>query len=130
MPFVNLLNKEESGQSGILLANSREFLESGNDSLKKKRYNAATDSFFKAIVTLCDYALFIRLHMLPKDHTERFDLLKIHYPEAFRTVSSLFRVYRRTYNVKSGEEDATAALESYYGLARYFGIEKEVQKGL
>ena len=111
-------------QSSILLENSREFFETGKDCFKKERYNAATDSFFKAIVTLCDFAIYNKVHALPNDHKERFGMLKAHYPSAYHVVSKLFGIYRRTYNLKASKEDAKLIREKYEEIAKYFGIEE------
>ena len=41
-----------------LLKNAEEFFESGEDNLKKKRFNVAVSDFFKAIAILCDYLIY------------------------------------------------------------------------
>lgn len=114
----------------ILFENSKEFYLSGKDNYKKKRYNAATDSFFKAIVTLCDFSIYNRTRTLPSNHNERFDLLKINFPEVFKIVSGLFKRYRRTYNMKADKEDANETKNGFKEAVKILGIKEEMQEFL
>jgi len=82
---------------------TKEFYDSGEDDLLKKRFNAATDSYFKAIVTLCDYQLQKNQGIIPKNHNERFDFLKTNYPIVYSVVSDLFSKHRKTYNQQAEE---------------------------
>lgn len=105
----------------------KEFFESGEDNLLKKRFNAATDSYFKAIVTLCDHNLEENQGVMPKNHNDRFELLKINYPNAYTIVSELFSRYRKTYNQKADEEDAKITKEKLKEIIRYFKSEKDFE---
>ena len=64
-----------------LLENISEFLASGEDNLKKERFNAAISDFFKAIVVACDYLIYREIKALPKNHSDRFNLLQKYFPE-------------------------------------------------
>lgn len=86
--------------------NIKEFLESGEDNLKKERFNAAASDFFKAIVVSCDYLLYSNIKILPKNHNERFSLLNKHFKEIYNTISKLFLIYTKSYNFKIKKEDA------------------------
>ena len=59
-----------------LIDNINEFLESAKDNFKKNRYNATVLDFFKAIVIICDFLIYKEIKLLPKNHKERFSLLK------------------------------------------------------
>ena len=109
---------------------SREFFQSGEDNLHKKRFNAAPDSYFKALVTLCDYNLETNQGIAPKNHNERFDLLKINYPFAFSVVSELFSRYRKTYNQMADEDDAKTVKKKLKELIRHFNLEKDFKEVL
>ena len=104
---------------------SQEFYESGNDNFAKKRFNAATDSYFKAIVTLCDHIIQANQGLTPKNHIERFDLMKVNYPREFIIVSGLFSRYRQTYNQKADENDAKITKEKFKELVKQFRIDKD-----
>ena len=89
-----------------LLENAKEFLESGEDNLKKARFNAAVSDFFKAIATFCDYLIYSEIKLLPKNHNERFDLLEKYFQQIFNKVKELFEKYRESYNLRLTKEDA------------------------
>lgn len=90
-----------------LLRNADEFLASGEENLSRRRHNAAVSDFFKAVVILCDRRLYGEMRVLPRNHNERFDLLKRHLPALHRRVSELFRTYTRSYNLRSTRGEAT-----------------------
>src|SRR3989344_9239172 len=83
-----------------LLENAKEFLNSGEDNIKKSRYNVAITDFFKAIVIFCDFLLYQEIRILPKNHNERFSSLKKYFLNIYSKVSVLFKVYTRSYNFK------------------------------
>src|SRR3989339_68691 len=89
-----------------LIKNADEFLESGEDNLKKKRYNASVSDYFKAIVILCDYKIYNEIKSLPKNHNERFYLLKRYFEKLYSDVSELFVLYTMSYNLRMGEKEA------------------------
>jgi len=90
-----------------LLNNVNEFLNSGEDNINKKRFNAAVSDFFKAIVISCDYLIYKEIKTLPKNHNERFSLLKNYFKQIYAEVSDLFKTYTDSYNFRLREEDAT-----------------------
>ncbi len=92
-----------------LLRNADEFLASGEENIARRRYNAAVSDLF---MILCDRRLYGEMRVLPKNHTERFGLLKRHLPALHRRVSALFRTYTRSYNLRSTREEA-AAVKAY-----------------
>ncbi len=100
----------------IILENAEEFLESAEDSLKKERWNAAVSNFFKAIVTFCDYLLYKQIKIIPKNHSERFDLLELHFKEIYPEISKLFKSYRESYNLKLTKEQALTLKKHAYEI--------------
>lgn len=86
--------------------NIAEFIENGDDGLEKQRYNAAVDSYFKAIVILCDLKIFQLRRLLPKNHTERFLFLKVHFKDVYEIVSPLFKTYTDSYNLRMEKQHA------------------------
>ncbi|MEK6823427.1 MAG: hypothetical protein AABY06_00170 [Nanoarchaeota archaeon] len=99
-----------------LIENIKEFLESGEDNLKKKRFNASATDFFKAIVVICDYLIYSNIKILPKNHSERFLLLSKHFKEIYSKVSELFPIYTKSYNFKIKKEDMLNIREYAYKL--------------
>ena len=88
-----------------LLDNIKEFLESGRENLEKRRYNAAVSDFFKAIVIVCDYLIYQEIKILPKNHNDRFNLLKKYFEDIYSEISSLFKIYTKSYNLRMGKKD-------------------------
>lgn len=89
-----------------LLDNAEEFLASAEDNLKNRRYNASVSDFFKSISTFCDFLIYSEMKLLPKNHNERFDLLKKYFPSIHIKLLSLFKKYRESYNLRLSEKDA------------------------
>ena len=89
-----------------LLENIAEFLDSGEENLKKERYNAAVSDFFKAIVILCDYLIYKEIKIMSKNHNERFSLLEKYFKDVYKHVSELFKTYTKSYNLRLGKEEA------------------------
>lgn len=107
-----------------LLNNADEFLESAKENLKKNRFNASVSDFFKAIVILCDYIIYKEIKTVPKNHNDRFSLLRIHFPEIYRKVSSLFSVYTDSYNLRLGKKEAKT-LQEYADELRKYASDKK-----
>ena len=99
-----------------ILENAKEFLESAEDSLKKERWNAAVSNYFKAIVTFCDYLIYKNIKAIPKNHNERFDLLKIHFNDLYIKIFDLFKKYRESYTLRLKKEDAIRLREYAYEI--------------
>ena len=99
-----------------LLKNAAEFIESGEENIRKSRFNAAVSDFFKAVVILCDYLIYREIKAVPKNHNERFSLLKLYFGEIYSSVSALFKTYTQSYNLRLKEEDALKLKEYANGL--------------
>lgn len=89
-----------------LIENFKEFYASAAESLNNGRFNSATDSFFKALVVLCDIAIYRRLRILPSNHTERFNILQVNFTSFYQIVDGLFGIYRRSYTIRMKKENA------------------------
>jgi hypothetical protein len=101
-----------------ILENANEFMGSGEDNVKKERWNAATADFFKAIVIFCDYLLYKEMRNIPKNHSERFSLLKQYFSEIYTEVSRLFNTYTNSYNNKVEKEDVIKIRNYAYEIKR------------
>ena len=108
-----------------ILDNAKEFLESANDNEVKKRYNVAVSDYFKAIVIYCDAIIYEQRKMLPKNHSERFDILKNYFPELYSLISPLFRHYTDSYNNKLSQKDVEVMKKN---AAKIKGIAESFKK--
>lgn len=94
-----------------LLKNAEEFIESGEENITKQRFNASVSDFFKAIVILCDYLIYKEIKIIPKNHNERFSILKKYFGDIYKKVSKLFKTYVKSYNLRLKKEDAKKVKE-------------------
>ena len=99
-----------------LLKNIDEFLDSGKDNFKKKRYNVAVSDFFKAIVISCDFILYRAAKIIPKNHNDRFYLLKKYFTDIYQEVSKLFKLYVQSYNLRLDKKDVIVVMNYANGL--------------
>jgi len=106
-----------------LRQNIREFIESGNDDLAKARYNSAVSAYFKAIAVLCDLKIYQKQRILPKNHSERFLFLQIHFADAYKLIKELFDKYTDSYNLRLGKKEAEMLKENVERIKRIFGFE-------
>jgi hypothetical protein len=104
--------------------NIKQFIDSAEEDVKKERYNPAVSSYFKAIAILCDYKIYDKVSLLPKNHAERFLYLKMHFKEAYDIVSPLFREYTDSYNKRVSKENAINLRENVEKLKRIFQLKK------
>ena len=100
------------------MQNSLEFIASEEDNLLKERYNSSVSDFFKANATLCDYVIYKDMKILPKNHNDRFDLLKDYFKDIYLKVFPLFQIYRDSYNLRLKKEDALKLRELAHELRR------------
>ena len=89
-----------------LIENAKEFLASAEDNLKKERWNAAVSDFFKAIIAFYDYLIYTEIKILPKSHTDRFNLLRNHFKKTYYEIRQLFKTYRDSYTLRLVKNDA------------------------
>jgi uncharacterized protein (UPF0332 family) len=89
-----------------LTENADEFLKSGKENVINKRYNAAVSDLFNCIVICCDFIIYKKRRLLPRNHTERFSLLRIVDKKLYSDVAELFKGYRDSYNLRMKKEDA------------------------
>ena len=66
----------------------------------------AATNFFKALFAVDDAALLEKINNRPKDHSERFGMLKENIPELYTITDRLFGIYRRTYTQDLEKEEA------------------------
>jgi uncharacterized protein (UPF0332 family) len=109
-----------------LLKNAGDFLVSGERDFKEKRFNVAASSFFKAIVVFCDFLIYREIKRLPKNHNDRFQLLELYFEEIYKSVSDLFKVYVKSYNLKSTEEDVINIRRYAYEIEKFVRDKKKI----
>ena len=86
--------------------NFDEYKSAAEDSLAKKRFNAAVILYYKALLELCDTELLRRNGRIGANHNERFEMLRESSPKLYDIASPLFKFYRDTYNNNVSEQIA------------------------
>lgn len=102
--------------------NIKEYVASGNEEIEKERYNSAVNAYFKAIAVLCDLKIYEKIRILPKNHSERFLFLKMHFEEAYKIVNPLFNKYTTSYNLRLDKKDALIFKENVEKLKGIFNF--------
>ena len=74
----------------ILERTAREYFNSGEDELKKERYNSALVLFFKSLVALIDLYIFQNTKGTPSSHGDRFRITQERFPEVYNLLDKDF----------------------------------------
>lgn len=90
----------------FLLENIKEFLKEGKEARLNQAYNSSVTLFFKALAVLCDLYILRKEGFIPKNHTERFEILKSKYSEIYSIMNKDFPVYQQSYRLKINKEYA------------------------
>jgi len=106
-----------------LLSNAQDFWNSGNDDIAKKRYNPAIASLYKSLSCLCDIVIYRKIRILPSDHTDRFNLLKVHNILLYKIASNLFTLYVKSYDFRVTKEQVQQMKKGVIGVAKIASIE-------
>jgi hypothetical protein len=81
------------------IRNSAEIVYKTND------YTSATILYFKTLFAILDLIILKSKGKTPKDHTERFRILKSSFPELYTIIDKYFKIYRDTYVTTIEKED-------------------------
>ena len=82
----------------VLKDNILTFRKSADQIFKLGDFTSATILYFKTWFAVHDFILLEKIGYAPKDHTERFRLLKKEFPEEYKLIDSEFNTYRSTYS--------------------------------
>ena len=112
------INMEEE-----LVKNTITFWRSAELVYKTGDYTSATILYFKCLFALFDCILFRKLRKTPKDHTERFRMLEVSFPEFYSILDKYFPLYRDTYSLAIGKEKCDEVKKHVSGIIKKQGIE-------
>jgi hypothetical protein len=93
------------GSKDLLRKNILEFYSEAKQSEINKSYNSAATLYFKAIVVAIDYIIFLEKSIIPKNHTQRFEILKKEYPKYYDLLDKDFPLYQKTYSLRAKKEE-------------------------
>lgn len=84
----------------------------------------AATNYFKALFAIDDASLVGCGVSEPKDHNERFDLLKKKLPSLYLITDRLFGAYRRTYTQELKKEEVVLIRKRVEEALKYANIDK------
>ncbi len=67
-------------------------------------FTSATSLYFKSLFSYYDFKLFDKLNTALKNHTERFQFLKLYFKNLYEEIDPIFEIYRSTYTTKISKE--------------------------
>jgi hypothetical protein len=91
--------------SELLIKNIIEFYNEANQALLNNSLNSAATLFFKALVVSVDYFIYKNKQIIPKNHSERFIILKHEYLDLYELLDKDFPLYQKTYSLRAKKEE-------------------------
>ncbi|MBU1111860.1 MAG: hypothetical protein ABIG93_01845 [archaeon] len=106
-----------------LMNNIKTFIASAELVYQNKDYTSATILYFKTIFVALDLIIYGKIKITPKDHSERFRILKKQFPEEYSQLDKYFSIYRSTYSITIDKDDCDE-VRNYVKklLERHFNI--------
>ncbi len=84
----------------ILRENIKEFISSAELVYNKGDFTSSTILYFKTLFSVLDLIILKKTGRIPKDHSERFLFLKLHFLDLYNLLEKYYPVYRDTYTTK------------------------------
>lgn len=112
-----MLNKGD-----LLGKNIKEFYAEGKRAFERSAYNSATSLFFKALAVLADWCILSKEGFIPKNHTERFNILKQKYPEVYKILDKDFPSYQQSYTINIDKETSEILKNDTETIAKKVGF--------
>lgn len=106
----------------ILETTAKEYFQSAEDELNKKRNNAAVVLYFKCLVALIDLYILQKCEITVSSHTKRFRLLKSKFPQIYNILDKDFPFYQDSYVHLMSKELALIIKNDTQIMARKIGI--------
>lgn len=106
-----------------LLTNIRTFWKSAEMVYQSGDSTSATTLYFKCLFVLLDLVILRTKKMTPKDHTDRFRILKRDFPELYDMLDRIFPIYRDTYSLQIDKDKCDEVRKRVIGIAQEQGIQ-------
>ncbi|MEA3515419.1 MAG: hypothetical protein U9R34_08120 [Nanoarchaeota archaeon] len=90
-------------QKEILLKNIAEFIKEAKEAAINKSFNSSVTLYFKALVVIADYHILVNEGSIPKNHTERFNILRTKYRLIYEILDKDFPIYQNSYRIALGK---------------------------
>jgi hypothetical protein len=113
---------EDESLKNILKGNALEYYKNAAEAEQREEYNTSATLFFKALSSLGDLFVLINKKRIPKNHTERFEILRIIDPGLYNIFDKAFPLYQESYKAKLGKEVSLLLREYAEQLFKLLGI--------
>lgn len=70
----------------------------GLEEFEKERFRNSIILLSKSTFAICDILIYSKLGKLPKNHTERFQILQKYFPNVYPKIDQIFNEYRNAYS--------------------------------
>lgn len=111
-----------SEKENVLIDNFLEYYDLGIEAFDKKKYNAATTLFFKAIATLCDLYILRKEGFVPSSHSDRFRILEEKHKKLYNIADRDFPFYQDSYTQKMDKEVAELLKKDVETIKKMLGM--------
>ena len=81
-------------------------------------YTSSTILYFKCIFGIMDLIIYQKLRVIPKDHTERFEILKEDFPKYYLILDKIYSIYRDTYSNRIEKEKCEGVKKNVLSIAK------------
>jgi len=88
----------------ILIRAAVEYYSSGEEELRKERYNSALVLYFKCLIALVDLFVLRKTGNTPSSHTSRFRICQSDFPEIYDLIDKDFPFYQDSYSQLMSKE--------------------------
>lgn len=107
-----------------ILKNVRTILKSAELVYSTSDYTSATVLYFKVLFGILDCILLKRCGKAPKDHTERFRMLKEYEPELYEFLDNYFRIYQNTYSMSIDKQTCDSVRKNVKRIMERYQIQE------
>lgn len=82
-----------------LIKNIKNFKKSAEVVYSTGDFTSSTILYFKCLFVVIDLIILQKLGKTPKDHSERFDILKENFSDLYSFLDKHYSIYRQTYSL-------------------------------
>ena len=107
----------------ILKERAGNFFVIGTIAQKKDMNAESISNYFKSLFAICDLVLYRKTKIIPKDHTERFVLLKKNDHFLYEILDRLFSTYRETYTKELSSARVDHVKKKLEEVLKYANVE-------
>ena len=106
-----------------LISNIKSFKNSAELVYSAKDYTSATILYFKCLFAVLDLIILQKKGKTPKDHTERFKILKEDFPDLYSFLDKHYTIYRQTYSLTIGKANCDEVKQNVERIIEEYKID-------